>query len=51
MFVGEMGINVVFCGMWGCLVLFVIGDEVFCCEGKVFLGDGLMMVLVKKGFG
>ena len=49
--VGETGINAALCGMWGCPVLLVTGDEASCVEGRALLGDGLTTVAVKKGLG
>jgi len=49
--VGETGINAALCGMWGCPVLLVTGDEAACREGRELLGEGLTTVAVKRGLG
>jgi D-amino peptidase len=49
--VGETGINAALCGQWGCPVLLVTGDDAVCREGRALLGDGLLTVPVKRGFG
>jgi D-amino peptidase len=49
--VGETGINAALCGIWGCPVLLVTGDQAACREGKELLGDGLTTVEVKRGTG
>ena len=49
--VGETGINAALCGNWGCPVLLVTGDAAVCLEGTELLGEGLVTVAVKKGFG
>ena len=49
--VGETGINAALCGMWGCPVLLVTGDEAACREGRELLGEGLTTVPVKRGLG
>src|SRR6516165_1008424 len=49
--VGETGINAALCGMWGCPVLLVTGDEAVCAEGRDLLGSGLTTVAVKRGLG
>jgi D-amino peptidase len=49
--VGETGINAALCGVWGCPVLLVTGDQAACAEGKELLGNGLTTVQVKRGTG
>ena len=49
--VGETGINAALCGTWDCPVLLVTGDEAVCREARQLLGEGLVTVPVKKGFG
>src|SRR5712691_2602536 len=49
--VGETGINAALCGIWGCPVLLVTGDDASCREGTELLGAGLTTVAVKRGLG
>ena len=49
--VGETGINAALCGTWGCPVLMVTGDDAACDEGRDLLGQELVTVAVKHGFG
>lgn len=49
--VGETGINAALCGVWGCPVLLVTGDDAVCTEGRELLGDALTTVAVKQGLG
>jgi D-amino peptidase len=49
--VGETGINAALCGTFGCPVLLVTGDTAVCSEARELLGEGLVTVSVKKGFG
>ncbi|HXY85245.1 MAG TPA: M55 family metallopeptidase [Gaiellaceae bacterium] len=49
--VGETGINAALCGVWGCPVLLVTGDDAVCREATELLGSGLTTVSVKSGLG
>jgi len=49
--VGETGINAALCGTWGCPVLMVTGDVAACDEARELLGQPLVTVAVKQGFG
>lgn len=47
--VGEVGINAALCGHYGAPVALVTGDIATCHESRDLLGDGPVMVAVKRG--
>jgi D-amino peptidase len=49
--VGEVGINAALCGIWGCPVALVTGDDVVGAEAATLLGPGLATLAVKRGLG
>ena len=48
---GEIGQMALIAGHYGVPVLFCSGDEAACAEARELLGEGIVTVAVKKGFG